>query len=250
MRRIRIDIDTTVGDLTYTSIKNTLPVLKELVKVMARGLDLSMPVPTPADNETSLAITEEMMQQTMKNSFNPDRTLRIFFPDMGAAALVRRDWKMGSALPEVPPCIFASNIQNDPLLDTDKLAIILCPRYSETDFVKRVMDMCDEKGVPCLLLNPELINMDQGYGVRARNIRSVILSTFTLVYKLTTLSDGALVRDYPRGFTIWVEDESQDEGYTMLKSYTTEPSRETVDEVFTVSSIYVSSSCEAKLELL
>jgi hypothetical protein len=27
----RIDFDTTVGDMTYTSIKNTMPIIKELV---------------------------------------------------------------------------------------------------------------------------------------------------------------------------------------------------------------------------
>ena len=32
----------------------------------------------------------------------------------------------------VPPCIRAANIQNDPLEPTDKIAMILCPQYSET----------------------------------------------------------------------------------------------------------------------
>lgn len=83
----------------------------------------------------------------------------------GAAALARRDWKMGTAVSEVPYCVQTSNIQNDPIADTDKLVIILCPLYSEADFVKRLLDLCTTTNTPCILINPELINMDQGFGV-------------------------------------------------------------------------------------
>jgi len=168
--RVRIDIDTSVGDLTYTSIKNSLPMIKELVKDLSVGLDLSLPIPlsevNAEDNSNNMTISSQMIDTTIKNTFAPERTLNIFFPDMGAAALARRDWKFGTVFPEVPPCVNTANIQNDVLKSTDQLAIILCPRYSETDYVQRVMDLCDEKGIPCLLINPSLINMDQGYGVR------------------------------------------------------------------------------------
>ena len=81
---------------------------------------------------------------------------------MGAAALARRDWKMGTFESQVPFCVQTSNIQNDVILPTDKIVIILCPQYSETDYVERIVDVCDIQNIPCILINPELINMDQG----------------------------------------------------------------------------------------
>jgi hypothetical protein len=58
-----------------------------------------------------------------------------------------------------------ANIQNDPIEDTDKIAIMLCPLSYEVDYVKRVTDLCTEKNIPCIMINPNLINMDQGYGL-------------------------------------------------------------------------------------
>ena len=76
---------------------------------------------------------------------------------------------MGTDVCEVPPCVFTANIQNDPIEPTDKLVVLLCPLSSEADYVKRVMEMCDVNNVPIVMINPDLINMDQGYGVRKYN---------------------------------------------------------------------------------
>eukprot|EP01036_Dinobryon_divergens_P028774 gene28774-37775_t len=238
--RMRIDFDTSIGDQTYTSIKNTMPVVKEMVK--------------------KLSIKMNMLNI---NEGERESTLRIFFPDMGAAVLARRDWKMGTAYKDenkedqtgaistqssedvdnsdkepvveaviVPSCIRAANIQNDPLEPTDKLAMILCPQYSETDYVKRVMDMCDFSGVPVVMVNPQLINMDQGYGVRARNIRKTLINSFSTVYKLKTLKTGAIVKEYPYPYTVWGEDSTADGGYKLLKTFESDPTIEEVDELF------------------
>lgn len=96
------------------------------------------------------------------------------------------------------------------------------------------MNLCNEKNIPCILINPELINMDQGFGVRARNIRKNILSTFAVAYKLITLEKGAIVREWPRGFTVWIEDQEKDEGYSVLKCFSDDPPRETVADLFEV----------------
>lgn len=226
----RIDIDTTIGDLTYTSIKSSMPIVKELVNELCISMNLSLPIVN-----NSMIISQSMLDETAKSIFYPEKTLRILFPDMGAAALARRDWKMGSEYPEVPPCVFTSNIQNDPILDTDRVVIILCPRYSEIDFVKRIMDICTERSIPCILINPELINMDQGFGVRARNIRKTLLGTFIVTYKLITLRDGAIVRDWPKGFSVWKEDAQKDEGYSLLQTFQTDPPKDTIAELFEVS---------------
>ena len=67
---------------------------------------------------------------------------------------------------EVPACVRTANVQNDPLEDSDKLAIILCPQSYEADYIGRVIDSCSQKGLPLVMVNPNLINMDQGFGLR------------------------------------------------------------------------------------
>lgn len=150
--RVRIDFDTSIGDMTYTSLKNSLPFMKRFSKSIATLLELS-PIDFSPVNPEELPVVET-------------RTLRVFFPDMGAAVLARRDWKMGSNDSEVPLCMYTANIQNDAIEDTDKAVIILCPLYSEADYVGRIADTCLQRNIPCIMINPNLINGDQGLGVR------------------------------------------------------------------------------------
>jgi hypothetical protein len=167
--KCRIDFDTTVGDQTYTSIKNSLPMLKVLVTVLTNLMEFNKLENTEnTDNLTQKLVDLSLneTQTSITNIINPvSKTIKVFFPDMGAAVLTRRDWKLGTINSEVPFNVVTANIQNDPLGLTDKLAIILCPLYSEAEFIQRIMTQCDEKKIPCLIINPELVNMDQGFGV-------------------------------------------------------------------------------------
>jgi len=227
-RRCRIDFDTSIGDVTYTSLKNTMPVLKEIVKCFSMAMDLeATPSRIPSDNAIEIDALPGRADSVTSS-------IRLYFPDMGAAALTRRDWKMGSASSEVPSCVFTSNIQNDGLADSDKLVILVCPLYSEADYVLRVVQLCDQSSIPCIMLNADLINMDQGYGVRARNIRKNLMTTFITTYKLKTLSRGAVVREWPNKFTVWKEDQRAEGGYVALQSVAADPSREELDEMFDV----------------
>lgn len=156
-KRCRIDFDTSIGDVTYTSLKNTMPVLKEIVKSICILMDLSIPSPALLNNTIIRTPEDELLllnnQRTIEK-FVITKSIKLFFPDMGAAALTRRDWKMGSLFHEVPECVFTGNIQNDEVSNTDKIVILVCPLYSEVDYVKRVLDMCDEKNIPVIMLNP------------------------------------------------------------------------------------------------
>ena len=159
-RRCRIDFDTSVGDQTFTNLKNTLPMVKKLVGVLSSKLELH-PIQSSSSNST-----EEVSLVDGRNSPAEMKLLKIFFPDMGAAALARRDWKLGTQDSEVPACVRTANVLNDGINPEDKLVIILCPQYSEVDAVSRVVELCSVYDVPCVIINPSLINMDQGYGVR------------------------------------------------------------------------------------
>jgi len=105
-KRIRIDFDTSIGDQTYTTLKNSIPVMKLLSNVLSQSLDLyPLEMMIRADvnaNETEANSISPMpadlsiLQNAVQEEERPKRTMRIFFPDMGAAVLARRDWKMGT----------------------------------------------------------------------------------------------------------------------------------------------------------
>jgi len=243
---IRIDFDTSIGDMTLTSLKQTLPFLKEYIIQMSRSLSLSLsnePLykreTINNDNDDMVALEEEAQNEKKGKKKGPElienldlnSTMRVFLPDMGAAALLRRDWKMGTKQAEVPLCVFTSNIQNDPIDVKDKIVVIVCPLYSEADYVKRVIDSCDSN-IPIVMINPQLVNMDQGYGVRARNLRKDVINQFTLAYKLKTMKYGAIVREWPNGFSLWNDDSNEPEGYRLLQTYANEPPSETVLDIY------------------
>ena len=69
----------------------------------------------------------------------------------------------------------------------------------------------------------------------ARRIRDEILNTFVTSYKLKTLPNGAVVREWPLGYTVWVEDGTKDDGYSMLNNFEgRNPTREEVSDLIDV----------------
>jgi Domain of unknown function (DUF1995) len=69
----------------------------------------------------------------------------------------------------------------------------------------------------------------------ARNLRKDLLATFVTSYQLKTMKTGAVVREWPAGYSVWNEDASVPEGYTLLETYAKEPPRELVDALYDVS---------------
>lgn len=70
--------------------------------------------------------------------------------------------------------------------------------------------------------------------VGARNLRKSLLSTFTTVYKLKTMREGAVVRQWPAAYSVWNEDNSSPDGYTLLESYRSDPALELLEELYEV----------------
>jgi hypothetical protein len=96
------------------------------------------------------------------------------------------------------------------------------------------MDIALERNIPCIMINPSLINGDQGLGVRARNLKAKVISTFTTAYKLKTMPKGAVVREWPSSFAVWNEDAKATDGYTLLQCYRSDPTSELLDELYEV----------------
>jgi hypothetical protein len=76
----------------------------------------------------------------------------------------------------------------------------------------------------------------------ARAMRSSLINPFVTCYKLKTLADGAIVREWPSGFSLWMDDADATEGYTHLQTYVSEPPNETVLDLIDVRSNYTNDT--------
>lgn len=87
--RLRVDFDTSAGDATYTALKNSLPFTKKFVEGFVA------PFLAQSDSDSDSA---------------EPRTVRLYFPDAGSAALCHRDWKIGQPGSLVPSCVRLSSL--------------------------------------------------------------------------------------------------------------------------------------------
>ena len=47
--------------------------------------------------------------------------------------------------------------------------------------------------------------LNKNYIVHGLKRRSSLINTFTTAYKLKTMANGAIVREYPKGYSVWVD---------------------------------------------
>jgi hypothetical protein len=120
--KLRLDFDTSMGDETYTKLK--------LSTEFARDVAI----------EWALSVEE-------------DENLVLFFPDAGAAALARQEWKMDNLEEaEVPPNVRVKAFPRDRLDADDKAVFALCPRAPERDACEELVNTCEETQRPVRLL--------------------------------------------------------------------------------------------------
>jgi hypothetical protein len=118
--KLRVDFDTTLGDQTYTSLKNVLPFVERYVSGVADAL---APPPRPpgiagGDGEAAAAPEER-------------RTVAVYFPDTGAAAGARFEWQVDTDEPLVPRAVRFCAFPRDEPEESDCAIICVCPKASE-----------------------------------------------------------------------------------------------------------------------
>ena len=204
--KLRLDFDTSMGDETYTKLKLSLE--------FARDVAI----------EWALSMEEE-------------ENLVLFFPDAGAAALARQEWKMDDLdEAEVPPNVRVKAFPRDRLDPDDRAVFALCPRAPERDAVEELVNTCEETLRPVALLNPYLVDMGTtGYGMAGRLFKERFVDALEPCYYLRTLEWGALARTYPRPYSVWRQcglDEDVEGGYAFVKNFFSQPNDEVLEELF------------------
>ena len=73
-----------------------------------------------------------------------------------------------------------------------------------------------------------------GFGMAGRRLRERLIDGLVPAYYLRTLPWGALTRVWPQLFTIWQEDENEDDGYRMIRAMEQLPSNPEVVDIYDI----------------
>ena len=154
-------------------------------------------------------------------------TLKVLFPDTGAAALAKRDWQdlnfkiddLGNSRSPIE-----TKIQPE-----DQLFIAIEPSAIE---VAQVEQLCNAAGDrPVILFLPKLEDAAiVGIGYAARQLRDRFLTTLTCAYYIKPLEASAIYRCYPDLWQVWLE---QDDDYTLLAESPHKPVGDELDAILT-----------------
>jgi len=151
--------------------------------------------------------------------------LKVFFPDTGAAALARRDWKLaeftiadlGNSRTPLAP-----KIQPE-----DEAFLIIEPSAVEVLIVEELCQLAGDR--PCILFNPKLEDVSiVGIGYAARQLRDRFISTLESYYYLRPMEDFALMRAYPDQWQVW---QLVEEEYRMIAESAEKPVGEVLDQI-------------------
>ena len=201
--KVRLDFDTSCGDATYTPLKQSMDFAREVAVEWALSLD-------------------------------DGKALAVWFPDAGAAALARREWRMDdldAAL--VPPNVRVAAFPRDAAAADDGAFFALCPRAPERDACEALVETAAGSGRPVALLNPYLVDMGTtGFGMAGRMFKERLIDALAPAYYLRTLEWGAVARTYPKRYALWREDEGVAGGYALVRTFDGLPSDEVLDEIY------------------
>jgi hypothetical protein len=141
-------------------------------------------------------------------------TLKVFFTDAGAAALVRRDW--GTVPFKINSLDVAGSRQTtavqEQIAEDDRIFLFVAPTAVEAGPVEQICEAVGDR--PVVLLNPRLEDFATvGIGYAGRQLRMRFLSTFEPAYYLRPLDEAALFRCYPDRWQIW---STENDHYTLL----------------------------------
>ena len=153
-------------------------------------------------------------------------SLKVMFPDMGAAALARRDWQ------EFPFQVSDLGSSRTPvdtkISDDDEIFLVVCPSAVEVTLVERLCNLAGDR--PVVILIPQLEDVSiVGIGYAARQLRERFLSTLQSCYYVQPLEGGAILRNYPSPWQVWWEKE---ESYELIAELPQKPVGDALEQIF------------------
>ncbi len=163
-----------------------------------------------------------LAQQFIAAFADMNDTLRVFFPDPGAAALARRDWG------ETPYAIRGIGELKAQIQPNEQLFLFIEPSSVE---VQQVEQLCQEAGDrPVVMLMPRMDDvMTIGIGYAARQLRERFLNQFEASYYIRPLDKVAVFRTYPSLWQVWIEDDQGD--YQLFSEESQKPVGDALEQI-------------------
>jgi hypothetical protein len=201
--KARVDFDTSAGDITYTSLRQSMPIARALMLQLAE----------------KLCVTDEASGQ-------PAGKLQILLPDEGTAALLAREWSP-------PPTVRTACLARYRLPDDAAACIVVAPTALDTKALDTLLsaEPIMSGDVPVVVLNPQMVDLSTGaLGLEGRNMLKRMASEFQDVFVLQTLHGAAITRAYPGKYVIWQEDAAASGGFKFVRDDTKRPTPFSVAE--------------------
>ena len=151
--------------------------------------------------------------------------VKVMFPDSGAAALAKRNWgeqtfqvtDMGSRFTSIETQISSE----------DEIFIVACPSAVEVDRAEKLANLAGDR--PVIFLIPQLEDVAiVGIGLAARQLRDRFIKNIYSCYYLRPIEGGAILRNHPSSWQVWLEKES---GYELATELSTKPMGEDLDRL-------------------
>ncbi|KAI3445293.1 hypothetical protein Pfo_001958 [Paulownia fortunei] len=152
--------------------------------------------------------------------------VKAIFPDAGAAALLKYQWKDAAFG-------FSSLGDRKPVNSEDEIVVMVVPDYQMLEYVEKIAsDLSDDPPRPLIMWNPRLVSEDVGVGINVRRLRRNFLSTFTVVYSMKPLPSGAVFRCYPGLWKVFYDDKERPNRYLLAREMIRRPDIEELEIIF------------------
>ena len=145
----------------------------------------------------------------------------LAFPDMGAAALARRDFSLSAAA-----ALSFGDLERGAWPQDTTVCVAVAPTASDFELFETVCTALGNRVV--IALNPRLEDAAVGIGRVARARRAGFLSNWQVVYGLYPMEQCVLARSYPGSWCVFREDA---DGFRPVASMASRPDRAAIDEL-------------------
>ena len=172
-----------------------------------------------------IALKSEALALEFAQLFADNYQVKVMFPDTGASALAKRNWgEKPFAVTDMGSRFTSIETQIAP---EDELFIVTCPSAVEVERAEKLSQLAGDR--PVIFLIPQLEDVAVvGIGLAARQLRDRFIKNIYTCYYLRPLQEGAILRDHPSPWQIWLEKESE---YELAKELSSKPMGEDLERL-------------------
>mmetsp|Transcript_10019 Transcript_10019/g.20334 ORF Transcript_10019/g.20334 Transcript_10019/m.20334 type:complete len:223 (-) Transcript_10019:41-709(-) len=157
-----------------------------------------------------------------------EKRVRVVYPDAGVAAMLAQQWGGTGDFQ------FSSLNDRRPIEEDDDLIVIACPDPQGVEAVISIARKAEESMIPVILFNPRLASGDVGIGLAIRRLRRDFLSTFQIIYALRPFEGGAVFKQYPDLWKVFVADPENVGRFKLINESINRPGGEQLADIIEV----------------